>query len=97
LDVYFPAFKFFFNIFLDSDTTWYDLVEIRLPKKFSVCVFIQKFLRKPNLNEITLTRYTSEEQAVDSSCLKDTKQGASATGAGKVFQILVVCGKKLCL
>jgi hypothetical protein len=32
---------------------------------------------------------------VDSSCLKDTKQGASATGAGKVFQILVVCGKKL--
>ena len=35
-------------------TTWYNLVEIRLPKKFSVCVSIQKFLRKPNLNEITL-------------------------------------------
>ena len=31
-----------------------NLVEIRIPKKCSVCVFIlQKFLRNPNLNEIT--------------------------------------------
>jgi hypothetical protein len=27
--------------------------------------------------------------------LKDTKSGASATGAGKEFQVIIVAGKKL--
>ena len=40
----------------------HNLVEIRIPKKFSVCIFLEdtdrKFLRNANLNEITLLCFT---------------------------------------
>jgi hypothetical protein len=37
----------------------------------------------------------TQSERVDNTCLKDTKSGALATGAGKEFLVIIIDGKKL--
>jgi hypothetical protein len=46
----------------------------------------------PRVRQEVLIVITQRER-VDNTCLKDTKSGALATGAGKEFQVMIIDGK----
>jgi hypothetical protein len=85
----------YLGVELHSDMSWRSHIDKTVKKANSTLGFLRRNLKVSNQNTKTAAYKTlvSPTEAVDSSCLKDTKQGSSATGAGKVFQIMVVCGK----